>query len=146
MTEDTWSNFGETILHIAGVARAIDLRRPLDGESLRVLRSVFTVPAWAVVTPANPEGRLLTIAENDARLDRFRAELTEAGMPFVEVAGMSPDGTHIERGMGLPLGPDDAAAIARRWEQLGIFWFDGERMWILPVLARRAPVILPALQ
>lgn len=146
MTEDAWRNFGETVLRIAGRGPSIDLRRPLAGEEVRMLRSVFTVAAWAVVTPANPEGRLVTIAENDARFERCREELVAAGVPLVEIDGMSPDGTHIERGFGLPLPEEEAATVARRWGQLGMFWFDGDRMWILPVLADRAPVMLPACQ
>ena len=146
MTGETWDNFGETVLHVHNWGRDLDLRKPLAVEDLRFLRGIFSVHCFAVVTAANPGGRLLTIPENERRFAALGAELEQEAIPRWRCDGMSPDGTHIERGYAVELPQELAVALARRHEQLGIFWFDGERMWIVPVLAERTAVMLPALQ
>lgn len=146
MTGDAWNNFGETVLHVKNWGRAVDLRRPLPIEDRAFFRSMFSVHCFAVVTAANPLGRVLTIPENETRFDLLRGELEREALPHWPVDGMNPDGTHIEKGFALEVPQELAIALARRWDQLGMFWFDGERMWIVPVLADRMPTMLPACQ
>ena len=38
---------------------------------------------------------------------------------------------------------DNAIALARELEQIAIFWFDGQRFWILGALLEAKPLMLP---
>jgi len=38
---------------------------------------------------------------------------------------------------------EQATSLAREFEQVAIFWFDGERFWIMGALAGGDPVMLP---
>jgi hypothetical protein len=38
---------------------------------------------------------------------------------------------------------EDAIALARELEQVAIFWFDGERFWIVGALVETDPLMLP---
>ena len=57
--------------------------------------------------------------------------------------GESPDRRHRERGVAVAMDGDDAIALARRFGQLAIYWFDGERFWLYGALEPRAAERLP---
>ncbi len=38
---------------------------------------------------------------------------------------------------------EEAIALARELEQVAIFWFDGERFWIVGALVETDPLMLP---
>ncbi len=38
---------------------------------------------------------------------------------------------------------EEAISLAKALEQVAIFWFDGERFWILGVLVDTDPMMLP---
>ena len=80
---------------------------------------------------------------NERRTSRLERELEEREVRFLLVDGVSPDGEYRERCIAVPLPRDEAATLARRYAQLALFWFDGERFWLLPGLARKEPRPLP---
>jgi len=62
---------------------------------------------------------------------------------FVRVDGVSPDGSHREHSVALLVDRDDAVHLAREFDQLAIFWYDGDEFWLYPALLDRTPLRLP---
>lgn len=147
--------YAQTVLELAGVPHGrIDLRQPVGAPERAALAHVGLDRPFAVMTAENPHGRneedAPTAAEErarDAANDRDLATLVdalgEAGTPFVRVDGTAPDGSYRERCVAVVLPRDDAVALARRFAQLALFWFDGEAFWLLPAEAGAPPKRLP---
>lgn len=146
MHDDTlWKVYETALLSFAGSARiAVDLARPLSAPERASLAALGLGAHFAVITAFNPGGRNLSGARNRWRQLSLRAALTLRRARFVAASGESPDGSHRERGVAVAMSRGDAAAMARRFGQLAIYWFDGESFWIDGVLAPRAPKRLPA--
>lgn len=89
-------------------------------------------PTLAVITPCNPFGVEVGPSVNVERLATFRRELVQAGIPNVEADGWSSDHAHVERGNACALDLEAAIALARKWDQLALFWFDGSQFTIVP--------------
>lgn len=121
----------------------IDLRAPVGPAAAARLRALGLRGTFAVVTPCNPFGRPAGPAANADRLAALRDELAAGGVHPVPADGVSPDGEHREPGFALDLPAGESTALARRWDQLALYWFDGEAFWILPALAEHPPVRLP---
>jgi hypothetical protein len=129
---DPWWHYPETVLRFPLLNRAVDLRRELDGDDRTFLRALFPRGRFAVVTPANPHGVELPRSENERRFNRFAVELDLLHIPHLRADGSSPDGTHVEPGYAVPLKLLAAVRLAQHWDQMGLFWFDGTRIWIVP--------------
>jgi hypothetical protein len=102
----------------------------------------FGVP-FAVMTAFDPRGRDLTPAENEKRRSDLNDRLKKAGYRFVEVDACSPDRSHCECSVAVVVPQDTAVALAKELEQVAIFWFDGERFWIVGALVEADPLMLP---
>jgi hypothetical protein len=155
-TEDEkWDAYARTVLEFRGPpAVAVDLRVPLAAPTRRALATVVGAPRFAVFTAENPAGENAEDApsareeERRERSNRQRrvelaAELRSIGVPFVDVDGVAPSGDYRERCAAAVMDRDDAVAFARRFGQLALFWFDGDRFWVLPGIAEREPRPLP---
>ncbi len=129
---DPWTHYPHTLLRFPDDGRTIDLRQALSAENLAFLRGLFPRGRFAIVTPANPRGENADRATNDDRLRALAAELDILHIPARRVDGTSPDGSHVEPGLAIPLKLLAAVRLAHHWEQLGLFWFDGERVWLVP--------------
>jgi len=88
---------------------------------------------FAVVTPCNPGGRVIGRAANAERLAAGKRRVAELAPAAVAVEGRSLDGAHREPGWAILVPQDHAIALAREWEQLGIYWWDGRRFRIILV-------------
>jgi hypothetical protein len=65
-------------------------------------------------------------------------------VPFVRVDGVAPDGSYRERCVALLVPAEEGVALARRFDQLALFTFDGEAFWLLPAEVGAPPKRLPA--
>lgn len=101
---------------------------------------------FAVLTAFNPRGVDVSEAENNRRMKELEAELTSSGDSFVRVDACSPDRSHCECSVALSAEFDRAIDIAKRWEQVAIFWFDGQSFWIYGAIESIEPVRLPVRQ
>lgn len=122
----------------------VDLRRTVSPEARAGLHALGLTGPFAIVTPCNPRGEPVGDAANAARWEGLRRELLAEAIPAIPADGVSPDGTHREPGFAVPLGRGAAVALAIRWDQLALYWFDGEAFWVLPALASHPPLRLPA--
>lgn len=145
MPNDTaWRLYETTVLRLGRGGRLrVDLARPLDGRAREALASLGVGARFAIITAHNPGGRTLSAAGNAWRHLRLRIALAARGVRAVTAIGESRDASHRERGVAVAIDGDDAIAIARRFGQLAIYWFDGERFWLYGVLEPRAPESLP---
>ena len=139
-----WTAYPETVLKFAlDPEISVDLRFPLQAPTRNALRSLGLNGKFAVITAYNPRGENIDEEENRNRLAQLEAELQSTGEKFVSVDACSPDETHCECSVAIMTTRDRAIAIAERFEQVAIFWFDGDHFWIVGVLTPAAPMRLP---
>ena len=135
-----WASYAETVLAFAGLDPfEIDLSLPVPPLARRGLAARGLDGPFGLVTPCNPRGRPSSPEENAARLVRFLAELDLTGARYVRVNGCSPDRRHVERGVALAWPQGEIVALARRWEQSAIYWWDGTRFWVIGALTDAMP-------
>ncbi len=143
--DPAWSQYAETILEIEsdGSALRIDLRQSLSEPERHTLAVLGPASSFGIVTAANPAGAPANPAANERRHDALKAWLVEHGYVYRAASGSSPDGEHRERGFAVWLEQGDVVAIAMRFEQSAIFWFDGGAFWLVGALvgakARKLP-------
>ena len=150
-----WEAYGETLLRFPGPpATRIDLRQPLDERARRALVALGLDRPFAVLTAENPSGEnpedapTERVAErreeaNDRRTSRLETALREAGIRFAAVDGSAPDGSYRERCVAAMMPQRDAVALAKRLDQLALFWYDGRDFWLLPADVEMEPERLP---
>lgn len=146
MTEidERWSSYPETVLYFAGDPEVmVDLRVELSPAVRRGLGALGLDGQFAVLTAFNPRGVDIGSEENDRRMKELEAELSSSGDSFVRVDACSPDRSHCECSVAMSADFDRAIDIAKRWEQIAIFWFDGQSFWIYGAIESIEPVKLP---
>ena len=142
--DNRWSAYPETILKFATDPEIdVDLRVPLTPPVRDGLRAIGLDGKFAVLTAYNPQGETISPEANEARSQQLEAELTSAGEQFIRVDACSPDESHCECSVALAAPLDRAIAIAGRFEQVAIFWFDGDSFWIEGVLTGVKRMKLP---
>ena len=134
-----WRHYRSTILVFGGGGSEVDLRLALPPEMLGSLRAVLSAPEFAIITPFNPGGAILPEADNVMRLQGLGKEADVANTPHIEADGVSPDGTHGERGYAVAIPRDAALTLAIRYGQSAFFWFDGGAFWLVPACAPGQP-------
>ena len=135
-----WASYGETILRIhSATPFEIDLAGPVTAAHREALRAAGLPGSFGLLTPENPRGRELPAGENAARLRRFHEELVEGRLHPIPVDGLSPDRARVEHGAALDLPQKRVVALAVRWEQSAIYWFDGAAMWVVGALTEAPP-------
>jgi len=135
-----WAAYAETILRVHGpILAEVDLARPLGAKERAVFHAAGLPGCFGLVTAENPRGRDLTPDENADRRARFESELARSGTHPVRVDGLSRDRRRVEIGVALPWPLADVRALARRWEQSAIYWFDGHAMWVVGALTVTDP-------
>jgi hypothetical protein len=145
MTERLWARYAETVLIFATDPEIfVDLRAALPPRVREGLRAIGVDGRFAVLTAYNPRGENFSDADNNQRSAQLESELRSSGHEFVGVDACSPDRSHCECSVALQAPLAQAVEIARRYEQLAVFWFDGAEFWIEPVIANRRRVRLPA--
>lgn len=139
-----WGEFPNTVLHFTHESLfKVDLREPVTPAHLEQLTALGLERTFSIITAQDPGGKTQTHQENQLLAMKLQQELRAAGTPFVPLEACSPDHTHCEASVALSLPQDEAIALARRHEQLAIFWFDGSRFWIIPATASTPATPLP---
>ena len=139
-----WPRYPETVLTFATRPPVeIDLREIPSESALSQLRAAGFGKAFAVVSAFDPEGKNLSAAENEQRKRELNRRLFSAGYQFVDVDACSPDRSHCECSAAVTMPQQKALDLARELRQVGIFWFDGKRFWILGALVESDPLMLP---
>lgn len=139
-----WARYAETILSLEGSPPLeIDLRASLPELARANFKQRGFSGAFAVLTAHDPCGRELSAAENKTRQAGLENELTADGVPFIPVDACSIDREHCECSVAIAVDQRLAVAIAARYEQMAIFWYDGDAMWLIGVVVESDPIRLP---
>jgi hypothetical protein len=139
-----WPRYPETILSFSTTPLVeIDLRKIPSARALADLEAAGFGQPFAVLTAFDPRGRNLPPAENERRRRDLDARLTADRYKFANVDACSPDRSHCECSVAVVMPQEKAIELARELEQVAIFWFDGERFWILGVIVESDPLMLP---
>jgi hypothetical protein len=139
-----WHRYPDTVLHFrTDPPVRIDLREPVAGDAIAAMDSIGLSGPFAVLTAHDPRGRDEDADVNERRSERLDDRLLALGVEFVHVDAYSPDGSHCEASVAAIIEREQATALAREFEQVAIFWFDGEKFWIVGALAPSEPVVLP---
>lgn len=139
----SWGAYPDTVLHFPEADLPVDLRRPISPTAQRGLAQLGLARSFAVVTACNPLGIPHDNPSNQRLMAVFEAVVRERCPLARRATGASPDGGHIEPGWALPLPLQDAALLAARFFQNGLFWYDAGRFSIVPVLAPFQALALP---
>ena len=129
--DERWGSYPETVLIFSGDPEVfIDLRERVPAATRNALDSLGLGEPFAVLTAFNPRGVDISPEENSRRMQQLEAELESSGDHFVRVDACSPDKSHCECSVAIKGEMQRALDIARRWEQIAIFWWDGSLFWI----------------
>jgi hypothetical protein len=135
--------FTETVLYFDAPGRpTIDLRAPLTARDMTVLAHLGLGQPFGICTAANP-GYLRPPAANVEASVGLEWDLAASGAHTVAVAACSPDRVHCEHSFAVVLSCEMVLALARQYEQLAIFWFDGVRFWMIPTQPPNQKIELP---
>lgn len=139
-----WHKYPDTVLHFRTkpVVR-VDLRQPVGKDELAAMKRVGLTGPFAVLTAHDPQGRDEADGVNRRRAAKLDERLASSGARFIHVDACSPDGSHCEASRAAVIEREAAIAVAREFEQVAIFWFDGETFWIVGAMAGVDPVMLP---
>jgi Protein of unknown function (DUF3293). len=139
-----WPRYPETILSFSTKPVVeIDLRAIPSERAIADLRAAGFGQPFAILTAFDPDGRDISLSENERRSRDLDQRLTVEGYRFAHVDACSPDRAHCECSVAVVMPQDKAIDLARELEQVAIFWFDGARFWILGVLVESVPLMLP---
>ncbi len=128
-----WRDYAATLLEIhAPALLVVDLRLPLPPSTVQHLRALGLGQTWGVLTAHNPAGRDLSDPENRVLEHRLGEEVLRSGIPYLRTDGVSPDRSHREVGLALGTTFEQVRALATRYRQLALFWFDGGRFQLVP--------------
>ncbi len=139
-----WGSFPDTVLHFRTQAPFdIDLRERVGSLERSELSAIGLERSFGVVTADDPMGREHSAAENANRAASLQQEIAGLTRAYARVEACSPDGSHCEHSIAVKLDERTLIDIARRYEQLAVFWFDGEAFWLVPVYSTNARLRLP---
>lgn len=142
--DERWSSYPETILHFTGNPEVmVDLREAVPPATRNGLATIGLDKPFGVLTAFNPGGVDIGADENDRRMKELEAELSSVGDSFTRVDACSPDKSHCECSVALVSSRERAIDIAKRWDQIAIFWWDGSAFWIYGAITDADPIQLP---
>jgi hypothetical protein len=142
--DERWSSYPETVLHFPGDPPVmIDLRVEVSPSLRKGLAASGLSGEFAVLTAFNPRGRDISDEENDRRMKELESELTSVRHEFIKLDACSPDKSHCECSVALKVSRKEAIDIAKRWEQIAIFWFDGGAFWLYGAIIEIEAIQLP---
>ena len=122
----------------------VDLTHRLGQAEVIAITEACPGPTFAVITAANPGGAQFTDEENEERALDLEERLARERVPHIRADGCSPDRLHRERGVAARLDRYQARDLAAELQQSAIYWWDGARFWLVPVLEMgREPEALP---
>lgn len=139
-----WHRYPDTVLHFrTDPAVRVDLREPVGREAAAALEAIGLSGPFAVLTAHDPRGRDEDADVNERRAERLDERLLALGVHFIHADACSPDRSHCEASVAALMEREQATLLAREFQQVAIFWFDGEKFWIAGALAAGDSVMLP---
>jgi hypothetical protein len=144
--DPNYARYYRTVLefHIEGKVISVPVDQTVDAGVAYDLNFYCPGPGFVVLTAFNPRGRPTPEDVNHRRQAEFEKRLEAERKHFVRCDGVDPESSHREPGVALHLDRRDAHELAVELLQSAMYWFDGSRLWLVPVLARgRRSEVLP---
>jgi hypothetical protein len=139
-----WPKYPETVaIFSTQPPLEIDLRAIPSAAALAALNAAGLGKPFAIMTAFDPRGENLPAGENERLAHDLERRLVENGHRFTRVDCCSPDRSHCERSVAVVMPQQEAIDLARELEQVAIFWFDGQRFWIVGATMETDPLMLP---
>ena len=129
----------EFVQYVDGV---VDLRRPLGERERGLLSELGIGSQFAILTAYNPSGENEP-SQNHDRQEDLRRTLQRDVEHTVPVDGCSPDRTHREPSIAVPIPEHRAREIALEYRQDAFFWYDGECFYLVGAGEQFGRVLLP---
>lgn len=146
-TEPTgWQiEYREAVLEFGDPALLIvDLTLTPSPDVIATLGALLGPEPFAVITPCNPTGEMVSEDANARRVLDFESEVRVAWPEVKRCLGRSKSGHHREPGLAIPCTMEQARHLSTAWGQAGFYWYDGRQFSIQPALRPLPPLILPA--
>ena len=89
-------------------------------------RPLMLPVSFAIITAWNPMDRTLRDEDNALEDEALRRMLELGKIPYFRATGCSPDFSHREPGWAATMAKNKAVEIAKRFQQRGIWWIEGE--------------------
>lgn len=142
--DPSWARYRAAVLEVGTTPTLrIPLTEPVaPAARARLAAHGFGGP-FAVLTACNPRGRPIDAAENARRHAALEARVASEGWRALPCDGLDPHEPHREQGMALLLDEAAAVALACALEQSAIYWWDGDRFWLVPALVQGDREALP---
>jgi len=122
----------------------VDLRKEIDLATRTLLRQIGFERPFGIVTAHNPMG-VAQPADVNARLAAsLQIDVAKLQATHRHLDACSPDRSHCEQSIAIVLELQSLIVLACRYNQLAIFWFDGDVFWIVPARSSNARLRLPA--
>lgn len=124
--DERWGRYPDTVCYFQGETEVmVDLREEVAPQIRKGLGALGLGEPFGVLTAYNPNGVDLADDENKSRAAELEAELRGVGYRFVPVDCCSPDRAHCEYSLAVIAPKEAVVDMARRFEQIAIFWYDG---------------------
>lgn len=107
------------------------------------MRAAHLEHTFGIVTAQDPMGVKQSGVRNTELADMLERAAASLGGPWVRVDACNPDHSHCERSIAISIGLQPLIALACRYDQLAIFWFDGAAFWIIPARSDEPALRLP---
>ena len=142
--QTVWGQYPDTILTFPALGGLqIDLRRPVTDVHIAALATLGLRPEYGIVTACDPMGVNHEPDVNRVRTHMLQMEIESLAASHSLVEACSVDGSHCEASFAVAADLTVVTALATRYDQLGIFWFDGISFWIIPARSNNARLRLP---
>jgi len=138
-----WGDFPCTHLHFVDTPEVvIDVRGHVTADERAALAAHGLLGAFSVVTAQDPMGKTQPPEVNRELAAKLQAHVQSLGSPYTRVEACSPDRSHCEESIAIALARDEGVRLACEYDQLAIFWFDGDAFWIVPARSSKPAVRL----
>ncbi len=124
--DERWGSYPETVCYFQGDTEVmVDLRQEVAPQIRKGLAALGLGQPFGVLTAYNPRGVDRPDEANKRSASELEAELSRLGHKFVPVDCCSPDLSHCEYSVAVVAPVETVLDMARRLEQIAIFWYDG---------------------
>ncbi|MCH8537548.1 MAG: DUF3293 domain-containing protein [Alkalimonas sp.] len=98
--------------------------------------------SFAIISAANPMGRLCNQGFNLCMSKALAAELEQSPYRFRSITGASPCLTFQEASWAVFCQKEQARELAKQWQQNAMYWVEQGTLWLIPVLLAEEPLLL----
>lgn len=141
--QEEWGDFPSTHLHFVDPpVVSVVVRAHVSADARAALAAHGLTGAFSVITAQDPMGRTQPPEVNARLAAKLQAQVAALGVQFARVEACSPDRSHCEQSVAIVSARHEAVRLACEYDQLAIFWFDGDAFWIVPARSSKPAVRL----